>query len=608
MGKIIVLDESTSNKIAAGEVIERPASVVKELVENSIDAGATSISVDIKNGGISYIKVVDNGAGIDEDDAEIAFERHSTSKIMSASDLEGISTLGFRGEALASIAAVSRIRMTTRTKDKQYGLLVEVCSGRVTDVRQTGCPVGTTFTVTDLFFNTPARYKFLKKDSTEAGYISDIICRLALGNPHISFRLESESGIIVRTPGNNDLLSTIFSIYGRDIARGAIETDYSENGIRIGGYVGKPEIARANRNHQSFFINGRYIKSKTIASAVEEAYKTLLMKNKYPFAVLKLDIRLEQVDVNVHPGKMEVRFSNGQDVFRAVFHAVNNALMKQAGLVSAGYKSKSPFLLSGNESSYEKQENMEPEQYALINSPGLKTSEKEVEYNISEAAENAGRLNEADEYDRKCADSEGRPAGKSKTVPDSARIIGQVFSTYILLQHDEKLIILDQHAAHERILYEKLKVKFQTREPLSQMLISPLSVQLTHKEIGFLEEEKGFFNNLGFIYDNFGNNSVILRAVPFVFNGGDLISFFKDVTDRVMSAGKMNYELISDDVLYSIACKSAVKANNKLGEPEIRNMLSELANMENPFTCPHGRPIIAEITKTELEKMFGRIV
>ena len=596
MGKIIILDENTSNKIAAGEVIERPASVVKELVENSIDAGASSITVEIKNGGIPFLKVTDNGSGMEEDDTEIAFERHSTSKIRSSADLDTISTLGFRGEALASIAAVSHLQLTTRTKTSPYGIYVGIRGGEILEKRQTGCPTGTSFLVQDLFYNTPARYKFLKKDSTEAGYVSDIVERIALGNPHISIRLVSNGSNVIHTPGNNDLLSTIFSIYGKEVAREVNRVDYSENSLKITGYIGKPSIARSNRNHQSVYINGRYIRNKTISSAVDEAYKTQLMKNRYPFFILNLDINTLLVDVNVHPGKLEVRFSNEQDIFRAVYHAVSSALLNRqlvGGTTLGVQKAKAPekFNFTPKQPKYEQQ----------VIEPAPKP------HDTQEVKEQPVNYQTAVESERPEAE-EKQPAAAGNTLLENARIIGQAFSTYIIFQYEDTLVLLDQHAAHERILFERLRKKYYTRQPLSQMLISPVHLELTHMEVKLLENEREFFSKFGFIYENFGNNSIILRAVPFAVMEGDVKDIFKEVLDRAAASSAPDHGADVDETLYTIACKAAVKANKKLGEAEIRELLKELGGIENPFTCPHGRPVVINITKHDLEKMFKRIV
>jgi DNA mismatch repair protein MutL len=590
MGKIIILDENTSNRIAAGEVIERPASVVKELVENSIDAGSDNITIEIKNGGISYIRVTDNGSGISEDDIEIAFERHSTSKIRSSEDLDSICTLGFRGEALASIAAVSKVQLVTRTEGSPYGMNLEISGGQVVGVRQTGCPVGTSFTVRDLFFNTPARFKFLKKDSTEARYISDIVTRIALGNPRISFKLTSNGSDIIHTPGNNDLLSVIFSIYGRKTAREVCEINYTDNGIKITGFAGKPEIAWSNRSHQSIYVNGRYIKSKVVTSAIDEAYKTLLLKNRFAFIVLKIEVNSLFVDVNVHPAKMDVRFSNEQDLFRYVYDAISNALFSKSTVRTFRASEEIPqkFIFKKSKSptvEYTQQKIPADKRFA-----GEKPAESYVNNNIHKSK------------------AEGNLSISQENILSEAKIVGQLFSTYVLLQFNDRILLIDQHAAHERITYETLKRKFTNKEPLSQVLISPVVVELTPDEIKLVEDNADFFNGIGYIFESFGNNSIILRSVPYVNNNNDIREVFLEIINNLTSAGKKDSDLIADDTLYIIACKAAVKANKKLDNLEIRNMLKELEKIKNPYTCPHGRPTIIEITKYEMEKMFKRIV
>lgn len=732
MGKIVILDENTSNQIAAGEVVERPASVVKELVENSIDAGSSSISIEISNGGISLIKVVDNGKGIDEDDVEIAFERHSTSKIRKADDLESITTLGFRGEALASIASVSLVELTTRVKDKQYGKYIKIQGGVVKEVRQTGCPVGTTFIVRDLFYNTPVRFKFLKKDSTEAGYISDMVNRIALGNQNISMKLINNRSSVIHTPGNNDLLSTIFSLYGKETAKEVLEVKYQDEKIEVYGYAGKPEIARSNRNYQSIYINGRYVKNKTISAAIDEAYKTFLMKNKFPFIVLQIRINPLFVDVNVHPTKMEVRFSDEQAIFKAVYHAVNNALLSKSlirnvempekpknffkfehsnilkkDFIQEGFKLKSdlleeeikkgnfekkdsnfeknkkvnidtniylqktdnkevkfsksiedteklkPVQKDGDRGSFEEagakvnynEENIKFENEAY-NKNSVETTEsvlkKEIDEktkeayleektnNISEADNSVSITHNADNTDNKLLES-NNSVGKSSEALNSAdktqdavnscdktseenqllnaRIIGQVFSTYILLQNGDNLLMIDQHAAHERIMFEALKKKYKRNESLCQYLLSSVVIELTNHEVKIIEENKEKLNKLGFVFENFGNNSIILRSVPVeLSDSSSAKEAFLDILDFIMSDKRKENILVEEEALYRVACKSAVKANKKLDELEIKKILKDLISIENPYTCPHGRPTIIKITKYELEKMFKRIV
>ncbi len=702
MGKIVLLDENTSNKIAAGEVVERPASVIKELVENSIDAGADSISIEAKNGGISYMRVTDNGSGIEVDDVEIAFERHATSKIKSSNDLESISSLGFRGEALASIASVSIIEVTTRTKNNEYGIYARVEGGNVKEIKQVGCPVGTSFVVSSLFYNTPARYKFLKKDSTEFGYISEIVNRIALAKPGISFKLVGNNSVALHSPGNNDLLSVIFSIYGKEVSRNVLPIDYEDSIVKIKGYAGKPEISRSTREYQSIFVNGRYIKSKLISGAIEEAYKTFVMKNKHPFTVLNIDINPLLVDVNVHPTKMEIRFSKEQEIFRSVYHAVNNALLssplirdvhfhekahnifkiKDFNINKAEYvqqnieasnketvKNNSGALIQNSDENNDKNNKINSKTNGDINnninnnintdSIGNETPLKSIEYvkhdkelnnvkyvkedkevkevkedkkvkedketSIVEYLDNAENLdaNKIAANDKNIgninnigdtgnikeeASDEVKESKENSDIFKNASIIGQVFSTYILLQKDNELLLIDQHAAHERIMYEYYKDKFSKKEPFSQMLLTPVVVEIPYNEIKYMEDKREIFNNLGFIFENFGNNSIIIRSVPFVNDINSIKELFLEVVDKIKKSNTDDIDIMADEAIYTIACKAAVKANRKLDEKEIESVLDKLRDTINPYTCPHGRPVIVKLTKYELEKMFKRVL
>lgn len=646
MSKIIILDENTANKIAAGEVVERPASVVKELVENSLDAGAASITVEIKNGGITYIKVMDNGSGIEEGDVEIAFERHATSKIMYPDDLESISTMGFRGEALASIAAVSNIELTTRTKDSIYGSFIKLSGGNIIEKTHIGCPVGTTIVVKDLFFNTPARYKFLKKDSTEGGYVADILNRIALGNPDISIKLVNNGTVVLHTPGNNDLLSAAFSVYGREISSKLIKVDYTEDNIKITGYAGTPEIARSNRNHQSIFVNGRFIKSKTVTSAIDEAYKTLLMKNKYAFVILNIDINPSLVDVNVHPAKTEVRFSNDQNIFRIVYNALYGALMGKSLIRNIEFteneKSVSDVFTGKYPEKYsEEYTEKYPEKYIekYLNrdyhqKSGFKRSEFHIgdyeqetidvkdhlvsdtsapafEFQNDKTLENNFPGNGYQSNETKEPTPEAMPAKDSKLTPAElleSKIIGQAFSTYILLEYKQEMILIDQHAAHERIMYENLLKKYKNNENLAQTLLNPVTVELTNSEYMLVEAERGFFNKIGFIFENFGNNSIILRAVPYMSSQSDYKSLFLDLIDIAKGVNRQEYTKTEEEALYMMACKAAVKANKKLDNIEVKSLLKEMAGLDNPYSCPHGRPTMIKISMSELEKRFKRIV
>ncbi|NLV35145.1 MAG: DNA mismatch repair endonuclease MutL [Clostridiaceae bacterium] len=640
MGKIIILDENTANKIAAGEVIERPASVIKELVENSIDAGANSISVEIRNGGISLIRVIDNGSGLTEDDVEIAFERHATSKIRRADDLESINSMGFRGEALASIAAVSDVQLATRVKSSFQGVSIKVKGGNVLDVKPIGCPVGTSITVSELFFNTPARYKFLKKDSTEAGYTVDMLTRIALCYPDISFKLINNGLKVLHTPGNGDLKSTIFSVYGAAVAKQLMEVNYQDEVAKIKGFIGKAEIARSNRSHQSIYINRRYIRNKTITAAIDSAYSTFLMKNKHPFVILDIRLNPASVDVNVHPSKMEVKFSNEQEIFRAVYHAINGTLMTQSTIRTLpdspvnkyysnndqGSSSYSQKPLQGA-SRYPSSKTSSTNSYMLNDSMASKPAysqqefmrvkeelDKKREEAISghpaqgEAAYTAQEAVNLAQSEAAYTAQEDDSLVPSTSLFNGARIIGQAFSTYVFLEGDDEMFLLDQHAAHERICYEELKEAFAKDKPLSQMLISVVPIELTASEYQFAISEASFFEKLGFSYEAFGANSIIMRAVPFAQREVDVGKLFLEILDFVMDGGNGEKSVLADEALYTIACKSAIKANKRLDEREVSALLDKLSTLKNPYTCPHGRPAILRLRRYELEKLFKRIV
>ena len=760
MGNIVILDELTSNQIAAGEVVERPASVVKELIENSIDAKATSINIEIRNGGIAFIRVTDNGCGIETDDIQMAFERHATSKIRGPKDLEAISSFGFRGEALASIASVSKIKLLTKTDECENGILLELSAGKVIDLSPYAAKVGTSITVSELFFNTPARFKFLKKDSTEAGHISDAISRIALGNPNISFKFINNKNLSMHTPGNNDLKSTIFSIYGKEIAKNILPVLYESNDVTVSGFVGKPEIARATRNHQTFFINKRYIKSKLITAAIDSAYKTLLMKNKYPFAILNLEINPALIDINVHPAKLEVKFSKEQEIFKVLYSGINNALSKadysrpqerektnrdffalnrtkentvsnfssgisKEDVVTSGKKDETvqpknnayatenfqvdnqvprldsfvtkkqvdkkadtiekedekPYeakdlekaqinsledsaLIKGNEG---KQENLddlkkadksnEEDEKNEVNkgdeeyiesfieetkeSEGLKENQNanvsvskstnaSTNTNTNESANASTNVNintnasinpEQDmhyaiEKEKKAKDG-FIYAQRSITEKTNWKIfspnytyIGQIFKTYIVVEQEKETILIDQHAAHERIMFERLKEKYYNSESLEQMLIEPLSIELTANEVLFLKDKFDIFKSVGFVMDEFGQNSFLIRSVPFELKENtDLKKVFLEILDFLMNNYKeKNAKEVIEQALYNMACKSAIKANKSLCELEVRTLINDLEKLENPYTCPHGRPTVLMLKKHELEKLFKRIV
>jgi DNA mismatch repair protein MutL len=661
MSKIVILDENTANQIAAGEVIERPASVVKEMVENSIDAGATQITVEIKNGGISYIRVTDNGTGIDKDDLEFAFERHATSKIRRIEDLDGLSTMGFRGEALASIASVSHLEVTSKTEEASTGTCLKLEGGRITAVNQAGSPKGTSFIVRNLFYNTPARYKFLKKDTTEAGYISDIIERLALANPNISFKFIQNNQTQIHTPGNNDLLSVIYSIFGKDIAKSVLPVSYESEGFILNGFVGKPEIARGNRNNQSVFLNGRYIKSKVITKALEDAYKTMLMQNRFPFCVLILTCSPENYDVNVHPQKLEVRFANDSSVYSTIYHGVKSTLLEKSEIRSfetvtnkAGEKHRVPInntqikntqkMTFGNSKEHianiflPKQATLfeRTHENTVISEPnkehGTETNEHKYEKK-AECSTNQNKIEEIKSVEDIITTKESKTLLNCKTVEEikeveetvpfdeislstnstsvhellSASIVGQVFDTYILLQKGDNLYIIDQHAAHERIRYETIKQRRAKNESFSQIILEPIIIKLTAQEFNFVMEKQSAFQSLGFEIEAFGSNTVIIRSIPDFYEGSFSINDFNEILDRWIQTGSTQSD-ISDEALYMISCKGALKANRALSKEEIHGLVESLCALENPYTCVHGRPVILTMEKKEFEKRFKRIV
>lgn len=609
MGEIIILDEKTANKIAAGEVVERPSSVVKELVENSLDAGATFICVEIRDGGISMIKATDNGSGIAHDDVELAFERHATSKIKNEKDLNCISTLGFRGEALASIAAVSKVQLVTRQPYDASGCLIEIEGGKVVNFHETGCPSGTTITIRDLFYNTPARYKFLKSNSTEAGYVMEMLTKIALGRPDVSFKFINSGKTVFHTPGNNDLISCIFSIYGKDFVNNLIPVSYKNAFAEIKGAVGTPEFSKKNRNYQNFYINTRYIRSKLVAEALEKAYETMLMKHRFPAAILYININPSLVDVNVHPAKLEVRFSNEQEVFRTVYDAVNSAFVSIAANHTFIHNSDD---ICNNTS--DNTSNITPSDNSIAtfyeNSFGTPQNQ------FINSADNAKPFNSTIKEDKNNINdviNEQQTLYYGSTFSqynnlNNYIIGGEVFSTYIILYNDSEMLLLDQHAAHERIIYENIKIKYEHGEPMSQYLMSPEILELDMFQYQCAQNQKHFLERLGFNFENFGNNSIVIRAVPAeISNAGIAIQAFKDAVDMLIKEDKIDEDK-TKDTLFTIACKAAVKANQKLKSEEIKSLIEQLLKLEKPFTCPHGRPIAIRFGKYEIERKIKRIV
>ena len=740
MGNIVLLDDLTINKIAAGEVIERPASVIKEMVENSIDAGATNITVEIKNGGISYIKVTDNGKGISEDDLEIAFERHATSKIRTADDLNTVTSMGFRGEALASIAAIANVEMASKTEEQETGYKVVVEAGCILSKEEIGCKTGTSITVRNLFFNTPVRYKFLKKDYTESGYIEDVITRIALVNPNIAIKLINTGKTVIQTNGNGDFKSVIYSIYGKDIASGIIEVSYKYEDIKITGVIGKPEISRSNRSNQIFFVNKRYIKDKTLTSATEQAYKGLIPIGKFGFVVLNLQMDPSKVDVNVHPAKLEVRFQEENKIFQSIYHAIKDSLLK--GDLTANTENKINEEISSNyntqvfnieehlkkleqeykeneanglfsfrkqnteqiekytekeskiktntlEDNIQNQDDKEDYQYVpkaiqelrmnnkeraedpidtsdvlsqlkQINEKIAKDLEKtkdeqlnenQAEYNLESGNKNETKnenetkdeneikdenkiLNidnqyqeDSEDFNKMYAKLFGIPPitetkknekeqeklsavdivkdnvsifeGQEEFKRPSYQFIGIIFKTYIILEIEQEMYILDQHAAHERIMYEKIKENYYSENTKdSQLLLLPDIITLTHKEMEIAKENIKMFEQAGFSLEEFG--------VPTICLDLDTKDLFLETLDEINTVARTAKQEKEEKFIATVACKAAVKANMALSKEEVESLMNDLLKLPNPFSCPHGRPTVIKMTKYDIERKFAR--
>ena len=666
--QISVLDQSTIDKIAAGEVVERPSSVVKELVENAIDAGASAITVEIKEGGTTFIRITDNGAGIEKEQVPLAFLRHATSKIRKVEDLSLISSLGFRGEALSSIAAVSRVELITKPHEQLIGVRYQIEGGMEKGMEEIGAPDGTTFLIRDLFYNTPARAKFLKTPTTEAGYISSFIEQLALSHPHISFKYMQNGQTKLHTSGNNNLKEAIYQIYGREITRELIEihTKDREETIRIDGFIGKPVISRGNRNFENYYVNGRYVKSKIVTKAVEDAYHTFMMQHKYPFTCLHIQIKGSNVDVNVHPTKMEVRFSDQEVVYRQIYQAILQGLQhkelipqvtigkdRPAGRPVSQDKAPEPFEVQRRQieqpSGYRMQQKVKPEE--LKNPAGAVTpmagrtvaaaasgeevhkgsvvreqgtgcygEKRETGYRhenpakqnpnlqagqfVSDSRENASapvirKAEQMDLFDGKLLSQEAKKHHK---------IIGQVFETYWLVQMEDKLYIIDQHAAHEKVLYERIVKEMKERNVTSQIVSPPIIISLNMEEQEKMKKYQNIFETLGFEIESFGGREYSIRAVPQNLFGMTEQGFFIEVLDHLEEDPSSKTLDVLSDRMATMACKAAVKGNQKLSLRETEALIDELLQLENPYNCPHGRPTIISMTKYELEKKFKRIV
>lgn len=644
MPEIKVLDQYTIDNIAAGEVVERPSSVVKELVENAIDAKANAITVEIKEGGIKLIRVTDNGTGIEKAQIPTAFLRHATSKIRNVEDLLEVTSLGFRGEALSSIAAVAQVELISKTADSLSGARYEIHGGKEITLEEIGCPEGTTFLVRNLFYNVPARRKFLKTAMTEASYIETMIRQLAISHPAISFKFVHNNQNKLSTPGNGNLKDVIYHIYGRDIAKNLLECTWERHGISISGYIGKPLISRGNRGYENYFVNGRYIKNAIISRAIEDAYKTYNMLHKYPFTTLMLDVPSESLDVNVHPTKMEVRFSDGENLYGVIYEAVRQALQQKnlipdAKLDSAKKKKETilkketlpePFEVLRRKQEIRKVELGEQSRREIDHLMPTKSSEpvpvsqNEPKRLIKEDTSNIkndiideirtqlhqNQIQETAVYqtsDEKQISFLSEEKTKEQWKP-KFQIIGQLFATYWLMEFEDRFYIMDQHAAHEKVNYEKLMAALKKKEIYRQQLAPPLILSLSMKEAEILQQYQKAFEKLGFVIEEFGGQEYCIRAVPANLYGLGEQDVFIELLDSVLEEGVMTDMNMITDKIASMSCKAAVKGNQKISRIEVEHLIEELMKCENPYTCPHGRPTMISMTKTEIEKKFKRIV
>ena len=607
---IQILDEITINKIAAGEVIDRPASVVKELVENAIDALATAVTIEIKDGGISFIRITDNGGGIEKADMKNAFLRHATSKIKTAEDLLSISSLGFRGEALSSIASVSMVELISKTKSGFMGCRYEIKGGAEGEIEDVGVPEGTTFIVRNLFYNTPARKKFLKSSVTEAGYISDIVQKIALSHPEIGIRFINNGKHMLNTSGNGNLKDVIYQIYGRDITANLLEINAVNSLFKVQGYIGKPLISRGNRNFENYFINGRYIKSGIINKAIEEGYKNFMMQHKYPFTTLLFQIEPEFIDVNVHPAKMEMRFQNGEKIYPEILRAVRDTLTGKDLVPEVKIEKKSKS--EENWIPLKKEVEKSPEIFETRRRQEIK-NEIFVNQTVPSSVVSEGTIYHQKNTSEIIEKPEQMTLFNDKLLSKEARlhhkIVGQVFETYWIVEYGEKLFIIDQHAAHEKVLFERTMAKLRTKENLSQELNPPIILNLSIREAEVVKKYQKELLNLGYEIEGFGGNDYAVHSVPFdlySLAGQELLMEMIDhLTDE--NGIKGSSDLIMEKIA-SMSCKAAVKGNSRLSAGEADRLIDELLTLENPYNCPHGRPTIISMSKYELEKKFKRII
>lgn len=663
MANIQVLDQITIDKIAAGEVIERPASIIKELVENAIDAGASAVTVEIKEGGISFIRITDNGCGIPKGEVPLAFLRHSTSKIRSVDDLSTVASLGFRGEALSSIAAIAQVELITKTKDEVTGTRYRIEGGAEKSIEDTGAPDGTTFLVHQIFYNTPARRKFLKTPMTEASHVSELMTRLALSHPEVSIQFINNGQEKLHTSGNGKLKDIIYHVFGRDIANNLLETNERIDGIQVQGFIGKPIISRGNRNYENYFINGRYVKSNIIAKAIEDAYKDFTMQHKYPFTALHFTMDGTDLDVNVHPTKMELRFSNQQGVYNFIYNALKQTLSEPELIPRVELPEAKEVPVKAEKIVERKQEQPMTPVREERKTPVIE-EEKNLDYFMKKMRERVTAYHQqavevkptpAPSVVQENVNYEALPASQVAAVkqpvpeqrtvakepmPEQAvapreeksvvtekqldffeeklltkkaaqeyKIIGQLFETYWLVEFHEQLYIIDQHAAHERVLYEKTLRGMKDREFTSQYLSPPIILNLSMQEEEALNTHMDIFTNIGFEIEPFGGDSYAIRAVPDNLFSIAKRELFTEMLDQLVDGihSSLAPDIVAEKVA-SMSCKAAVKGNSRLSAAEVETLIGELLELENPYHCPHGRPTIIAMTKRELEKKFKRIV
>lgn len=601
MKTIEILDKNTIDKIAAGEVVERPASIVKELVENSIDSGASAINIEIKDGGISFIRITDNGSGIEADQIKKAFLRHSTSKLRSVEDLSTIESLGFRGEALSSISAISKVELITKVSGSLTGVRYIIEGGEEKLYQEVGAPDGTTIIIRDVFYNTPARKKFLKSPGTESSYIASLVERLALSHPGISFNYIQNNATRLHTAGNGSVKDIAYSVFGKEITGNMIPINVDNGYMRLMGYVCKPIVSRGNRNYENYFVNGRFVKNNIITRGIEDAYKSYMMQHRYPFTLLMLDINGTEVDVNVHPAKQEVRFDNGELIYSTVYKSIYEAI-SQMDLI--------PEISFAREKDEEIKPAMRPPR------PAEPFEQRRIEAEVPSFNTEDKVLKEEVPVSKPLftPKSDVKPEQLKLDMPEyveKARpeitIIGQVFDTYWVIEYDEKMYIIDQHAAHEKVKYERIIKNLKNRTFESQLLSPPIVITLTPAEEETLKTYKDTFASFGFEISPFGGNEHIISAVPMDVYSLDFKDVFTEILDNLSEGNTATPDIINDRIA-TMSCKAAVKGNNTLSPAEARALISEMFTLEDPFNCPHGRPTVISISKYEMEKHFKRII